>query len=88
MSDNGKKSSKLGLICDVAFELVLILLVLLAAMLLSENDVIAGADGYRVEPVSLLVTFGMIAFYIAFIVRRSIRSMDKSSDEKSGVVKE
>ena len=78
---NGKKN-KLGIIYDVAFELVLVLLVLLAAMLLSKNDVIAPATGYSVRPVSLLLTFGLIAFYIAFMVKNSLKSIRTHKEDR------
>ena len=77
-----KKKGKLGLICDIAFELVLVLLVLLAAMLLSKNDVIAGPEGYHVEVVSLLLTFGLIIFYIVFLVRSSLKELDDRKEDK------
>lgn len=77
-----KKKNRLGLICDIAFELVLVLLVLLAAMLLSKNDVIAGPDGYHVDILSLLLTFGLIIFYIVFMVRSSLKELDDKKEEK------
>lgn len=75
-----KKKDKLWLICDVAFELVLVLLVLLSAMLLSKNDVIAGPGGYHVEPISLIATFGLLVFYLIFMVRTSLKSIEKQKE--------
>lgn len=77
-----KKNGKLGLICDIAFELVLVLLVLLVAMLLSKNDVIAGPDGYHVDILSLFLTFGLIIFYIIFLVRSSLKELDDKEENK------
>ncbi len=77
---NQEKHRKLNLICDVAFELVLVLLVLLLAMMLSKNDAIAAPSGYHVDFISLAVTFGLIIFYIVFIVKGSIKSMKKSPE--------
>ena len=76
------KQSKIGLICDIAFELVLILVILLAALLVSRNDVVAPPEGYTVEPVSLIVTLGLVVFYLVFIVRRSLK--EKSRNEEAG----
>ena len=75
----GKKGSGAWLIFDIAFELVLCLAVLSAALFFSKNDSVGGP--YEVEAGSLFVTFGVIAFYLLFMVRKS------SSDMITAIIK-
>lgn len=70
---DSKKGSCAGLIFDIAFELVLCLAVLSAALFFSKNDSVGGP--YVVGAGSLFVTFGIIAFYLLFMVRKSISDM-------------
>jgi len=78
-----KKQSKFSLVCDVIFELALILVVLLAALLVSRNDVIAPAGGYHVNIISLAATIGLVVFYLAFMVCLSLKG-EKKDEEALG----
>ena len=73
MKKNNKKQSRGSMIFDLLFEIVLILVILFGALLATKNDVVAGPDGYSVEPVSLIVTFGLLIFFIAFVVGMSVK---------------
>ncbi len=70
------KASKGGMVFDIFFELILILLVLFTAMMLSQGDVIGGP--YTVNVPKTIITLGLIAFYLGFTIYRSNTAMDKS----------
>lgn len=74
--EEGKKLSKGGMVFDIFFELILILLVLFTAMMLSQGDIIGGP--YTVDVPKTIITLGVIAFYLAFTIIRSNKSMDES----------
>ena len=70
------RPSKGGMVFDIFFELILILLVLFTAMMLSQGDVIGGP--YTVNVPKTILTLGLIAFYLGFVIYRSNTAMDAS----------
>ncbi|MEE1228884.1 MAG: hypothetical protein U0K57_07940 [Lachnospiraceae bacterium] len=75
---------KLSTFFDTIFVLIWCLIVLLFAMLISKNDVVAPASGYRVNPVAVIIVFGAILFYIIFLVKHSIKDLNQRKENNNG----
>ncbi len=68
------------MIFDILFEIILVLVILFGALLWSKGDVVAGPDGYTVEAGSLILTFGILIFYLVFMISVSIKKKKRDQE--------
>lgn len=73
---------KFFLVFDSIFVLVWCLIMLLIALILSKHNVIAPDSGYVINPFKLIGVFGLITFYLVFLIRTSLKEM--KGEKKNG----
>lgn len=81
------KKEKLMTFCDMIFVLVLCFVVLLATMLLTSGKTEVQPGNYMVSLPRLAATAGAILFYLIFMLRRSLKSLDEMTEAWEAGVK-